>query len=394
MNEQPESREVAGEQTAFSGGIALLSKSLKAVFITLAVCIIGLLLWFLTCGGSFIVDSTTESVIVLKFGKFHGVYSEGWHWFMPYPVNKIIRIPTRKETVISSAFMPSNAAKIRDPNAKSLMGNETGETLIPGIDGYALLSDNSILHSEWALTYRIGNPKDFYCNCMSIENKGLADAEKKYAEENAESIKLDSVSDMLKSQLDAAVIEAGTSLTIDGTYYDPDKYRKTVEDRLRVRIEKLNIGIVMENLTLAVCAPPLLTQTAFQEYQLAKTMAEREVESSRTYAVQQENLSRTEAQKILSEGKMEMERLARTAAADMDEFTQIYTKLQECKSPSDRQTTLNALYLLTLKTALDSVKDKYIIGEDKNANDEVRLHINPAPKPKQEPGAPDKTAEK
>ncbi|MBR4885476.1 MAG: hypothetical protein IKZ33_09210, partial [Lentisphaeria bacterium] len=80
------------QQNPLSGGIELLTKVLKSVFVILAVVIIALLIWFLTCGGSFIVDSTTESVIVLKFGKFHGEYKEGWHWFPPYPITKIIRI--------------------------------------------------------------------------------------------------------------------------------------------------------------------------------------------------------------------------------------------------------------------------------------------------------------
>ena len=65
------------DQSAFSSGMEFLSKTLKAVFILLAGAIIIMLAWFLTCGGSFIVDSTSESVIVLKFGKFEGEYKDG-----------------------------------------------------------------------------------------------------------------------------------------------------------------------------------------------------------------------------------------------------------------------------------------------------------------------------
>ena len=55
----------------FSSGVELLSKALRAVFLVLAVTIIVALIWFLSCGGSFIVNSTTESVVVLQFGKYH-----------------------------------------------------------------------------------------------------------------------------------------------------------------------------------------------------------------------------------------------------------------------------------------------------------------------------------
>ena len=104
----------------FAPGVELLSKALKTVFVVLAAAIILMLAWFLTCGGSFIVDSTKEEVIVLRFGKFMdgNVYKSGWHWFLPYPVNKIVRIPIIKQEVVSKSFMASNAAKLYNPNAK------------------------------------------------------------------------------------------------------------------------------------------------------------------------------------------------------------------------------------------------------------------------------------
>ncbi len=367
MNRQIEQN----EQGVFSGGVELLSKALKTVFAVLAVAIIALLAWFLTCGGSFIVDSTAESVIVLKFGRFHGEYTEGWHWFPPYPVTKLVRIPTRKETVATTSFLPSNYARLKDPNAKTLAGSNGGDSLAPGIDGYALLSDNSIIHSEWALTYRIASPEKFYRNCMSREIAALTDGS---GAEDAETIRLDTVSAILKTLLDSSVIEAGTHLTIDSTYYDPDQYLKNVRTLLEQRIQNLDIGIAMDNLTLSLVAPPINTQASFQAYLLARTMAEREVESARTYAAEQAKQTLAETEKIISDGQLQKQKIISGTGADADYFSKILAVYKK-----DPEATLVSLYSGSLAESLEKVNEKYIVSTGDAGKTEVRLQINPEP---------------
>lgn len=368
------------ETGRFSGGVEMLSKALKTVFVVLAVSIIALLIWFLTCGGSFIVDSTTQSVIVLKFGKFYGEYQEGWHWFLPYPVNRIVRIPTRKETVVTQLFMPSNAAKIRDPNAKTLLGNDAGDLLIPGVDGYALLGDNAIMHSEWVLSYRIGDPIRFYLNCVSGAFAGIG-GDSVNAEADSETVRLDAVSAMLKSLLDSSVIEASSVLTLDSTYYNSDQYLQSVRTVLQKKIDALDIGVVMDNLTLSMVAPPLKTQIAFQEYLLAKTRAEREVEAARTYKVEQKNLADAEAEKIESEGLIRQQRIVSDIRADAAYFQKILVEFD--KNPD---ATVFSLYSAGLARALEKVKEKYIVSTDEASKSEVRLKINPETDQKKDTG--------
>lgn len=373
MNTQPEQQQ-QNEQGAFAGGVELLSKALKTVFGILAAVIIILLIWFLTCGGSFIVDSTTESVIVLKFGKFHGEYTEGWHWFPPYPVTKLVRIPTRKETVVSTTFLPSNYARLKNPNAKMLSGGSGDDSLAPGLDGYALLSDNSIIHSEWALTYRIASPSKFYRNCMSREITALTDGT---GAEDTETIRLDTVSNILKTLLDASVIEAGMHLTIDSTYYDPDQYLRKVRTLLEQRIAALDMGIAMDNLTLSLVAPPINTQASFQAYLLARTMAEREVESARTYAAEQSKQMLAESEKIISDGRLQKQRIIAETGADADYFSKILTVYSK-----DPEATLVSLYSGNLAESLIKVKEKYIVSTDDASKTQIRLQVNREPEKK------------
>ncbi len=388
MKDQPLQTTPPEQQNPLSGGIERLTKVLKSVFIILAVVIIALLIWFLTCGGSFIVDSTTESVIVLKFGKFHGEYKEGWHWFPPYPITKIIRIPTRKETVVTTAFLPSNAEKLRNPKATTLSGNDAGSTLTPGVDGYALLQDNTILHSEWSLTYRIASPEKFYKNCLSQEANAFNDAAQEdfVSDGETQMVKLDAVSAMLRALLDAAVIEAGRTLNIDSTYYTPNHYLQAVETILRAKIRALDIGIEMENLTMTLISPPIKTLEAFREYQLARTTAEREKEEAKTFASEMKQKTTAITKKIVADGELKKKQIIEEAKADANAFLAILAKYKEAP-----EATIIA-FTKQLAESMEHVREKYILSTDGDSNSEVRIKINREPAPKKGDSADGKEA--
>jgi hypothetical protein len=129
-------------------GVDFLSRALKMFFGILVAFIIVSLGWFLIFGGSFIVDTTTESVIVLQFGKFKQECKEGWHWFLPSPVNRIVRIPINKQEITSLAFMPMDAEFLyyQGVKADGTGPSEVNEKLVPGVDGYVLLG---ILPKLW-----------------------------------------------------------------------------------------------------------------------------------------------------------------------------------------------------------------------------------------------------
>lgn len=247
----------------FSSGVELLSKALRTVFTVLAVVIIIAMIWFLSCGGSFIVNSTTESVVVLQFGKYYKQYDEGWHWFLPYPINKVIRISTVKRTVRSTAFMPINAAMLYDPKAKAEPMSSPVQ-LIPGADGYALLGDNSIMHSDWVMTYKVTDPTKYFLNCMSRESQVFSDDNVHGGSAEEENVSLNIADVILQSLLDDAVITSSAALSLKNTYYDKNNYEQTVKTALIRNLEEMDIGISLESLSLQLVKPPLRTASAFQ----------------------------------------------------------------------------------------------------------------------------------
>jgi len=354
-------------------GVDFLSRALKMFFGILAVFIIVALGWFLIFGGSFIVDTTTESVIVLQFGKFKQECKEGWHWFLPSPVNRIVRIPINKQEITSTTFMPMEPEFLYYQGVKA-DGSEpssANERLVPGADGYVLLGNNSILHCEWVMTYRVTDPQKFYLTCLSTdadtstENSGTS---------KGQTASLGTARVMLQNLLDDVVISSSATLDLDSTYYDRANYERAVKTALMDRIAAMDFGITLENLTLKIASPPLVTIPSFQNLLLSKTDADRVVQEAKTYRVEQENQAKSESEKILADAEAYRLRVVKEVEAEANYFKEIYEQYSK-----NRQATLVSLFSDTLADAITPVQDKFIMDVKGNGQSVLWLKVNQEP---------------
>ena len=367
-------------------GVDFLSRALKMFFGILAAFIIVALGWFLIFGGSFIVDTTTESVIVLQFGKFKQECKEGWHWFLPSPVNRIVRIPINKQEITSAAFMPMEPEFLYYQGVKADGSEPTSadEKLVPGADGYVLLGNNSILHCEWVMTYRVTDPQKFYLTCLSTdatENPAAASSGDTSARGQVASLGTARV--MLKNLLDDVVISSSAVLNLESTYYDRAKYEHIVKQALVDRIAAADFGITLENLTLKIAAPPLVTIPSFQKLLLSETDAERVVEEARTYSVEQENLAKSESAKILADAGAYKLRVVKEVAADASYFDEIYAQYSK-----NKKATLVSLFSDTLAEAIAPVQDKFIVDAKGGGQSVLWLKVNQEPLQQRAASAP------
>ena len=357
-------------------GVDFLSRALKMFFGILAAFIIVSLGWFLIFGGSFIVDTTTESVIVLQFGKFKQECKEGWHWFLPSPVNRIVRIPINKQEITSMSFMPveSEFLYYQGVRADGSEPSQSDMDLVPGVDGYVLLGNNSILHCEWVMTYRVTDPQKFYLTCLSTDASEDPTATPSDDTARGQTASLGTARVMLKNLLDDVVISSSALLNLESTYYDRAKYEQTVKMALVDRIAAMDFGITLENLTLKIAAPPLVTIASFQKLLLSETDAERVVEEARTYSVEQENLAKSESAKILADAGAYKLRVVKEVAADASYFNEIYAQYSK-----NKKATLVSLFSDTLAEAIAPVQDKFIVDVKGGGQSVLWLKVNQEP---------------
>lgn len=360
----------ASDGGQFSTGTAALLKLAKALFYLLTTVIVIMIIWFFTFGGAVIVDGTKETVLKLYFGKYQETYTSGYHWCLPYPINTIVRVPKSNQTIRSYTFMPADRKSLierkKDAPASS-------EGLTPGKDGYLLTGDNSIVHTEWELVYKVDNPQKYYTTCLTPLQPLDPDEVVKGA--NGEDLGTRGATTMIKNILDDCVIKVTARWNVKNILYDrTNEYISEVKALLVKQLAVRQIGISVESLALPVKRPPLQTIDAFDEAASASTQATIETETARAYAIETANNAKSEAAEIVANAQSYKERVVAEVVADKVYFTKL---LQEYKK--NPESVLVSLYSTTLADALAQSKDKYAIGINRGSRQELRLKLNPEP---------------
>ena len=142
-----------------------LMDALKISFRLVKVTMFFVIVSFL-CSGIFVVKQH-ESALILRFGKIVGtpadrVLKAGLHWAWPYPIDKVIKIPTgRVQNLEINDFWyhetPDSAKK-----HKSHKKEKFWFALRPGLDGYIICGDVNIIHAKWILRYTINDPYAYF----------------------------------------------------------------------------------------------------------------------------------------------------------------------------------------------------------------------------------------
>lgn len=375
----------ASDGGQFSSGTTALLKLAKALFYLLAIVIGIMLIWFFTLGGSFIVDSTRETVLLLHFGKYQKTYTAGYHWCLPYPVNKIIRIPKSNQTIRSVTFMPADRKSLIE-RKKDSGPMDQPQPLTPGRDGFLLTGDNSIIHTEWELVYRVEKPELYYTRCLTPVQP--LDADEIFRGEDGESLGTRGATTMIKNLLDDCVIKVTARWNIKNILYDrTTEYISEVKAMLVKTLNDRQIGVSVESLALPVKRPPLLTIAAFDEAASAGTQASIETETAKAYAIETENSAKSEAAEIIANAESYRKRVVAEVMADKEYFTSLLKEYN--KNP---ESVMVSLYSTTLADALAQAKDKFAIGLNPGNRQELRIKLNPEPviKKNQDPTKEDK----
>ena len=360
----------ASDGGQFSTGTAALLKLAKALFYLMTTVIVIMIIWFFTFGGAVIVDGTRETVLKLHFGKYQETYTSGYHWCLPYPINTIVRVPKSNQTIRSFTFMPADRKALIE--RKKDGPSQQGE-LTPGKDGYLLTGDNSIVHTEWELVYRVDNPEKYYTRCLTPFQP--LDPDEVVKGENGEDQGTRGATTMIKNILDDCVIKVTARWNIKNILYDrTNEYIAEVKALLIKQLQARQIGVSVESLALPVKRPPLQTIDAFDEAASASTQASIETETARAYAIETANSAKSEAAEIIANAQSYKERVVAEVVADKVYFTKL---LEEYKK--NPESVLVSLYSTTLADALVQAKEKFAIGLNPGSRQELRLKLNPEP---------------
>lgn len=364
MNKKQDAGYHADHEGQYDSGLKSLVRSLQIAFFVLVIIIVGMLVYFFTFGGYFIVKPQ-EAVIVLRFGRYVDTYTEDWHWFFPHPVNSLIEIKTNPQ-FLTVDFKASSTA-MNEEQA------QMGGPLDPGRDSYLLTGDANIIHASWILSYQVVNPRKYYEKCLCPENPKNDD--EMLSGSDGVAIGTRGPQTLLRETLRNVIIRVTAGKPVDDVLYEKkQEYRDEVQAAFDKAIVALDIGIKINSVTLQQVYPPLRTKAAFGEVTAANQAKSTMIDTANEYRVKQENGVLAEKAEILAAANTYKKQIVAEVKAENIYFEKINTEY--AASPD---TVLMALYNYTLSDVLDKIQEKYIITKGGGKQQQIRLKINPEP---------------
>ncbi|MHC4083869.1 MAG: protease modulator HflK [Planctomycetota bacterium] len=268
-----------------------LSEAFRISFVILKIIMIVLVIVFLASG--FRVVDPDENALVLRFGKIQGLGDErllgpGLHWILPYPIDKIIKIPVEKNVnlAINSFWYYESDLELASPTKRPV---PPSEPLYPTRDGYCLTrsekqsaaivgedgSDYNIVHLKWQLTYQIVDPESFFKNVYVEEVEPGQDYFKVITK---------SINPLLKAVFDDAVVTAMVHYTIDDALSSKDDIRKDVVKLMQQKLRhQINSGIKVVAVQLTEKTWPRQVDHAFQALSRAEQQSDTAINKAETY---------------------------------------------------------------------------------------------------------------
>lgn len=398
-----------------------LSDALRISFTILKVIMIILIVAFLASG--FRTVGPDERALVLRFGKIQGIGDEailgpGPHWVFPYPIDEMIKIPVEK-----NINLPVNTfwyKEIRDdilgPGAKPRPNRV--DRLDPMTEGYCLTrsqatataasqgpavvgpdvlgesegSDYNIVHTKWQINYQISSVEQFFRNVYVRDVK----PGEIYSE-----IMIDSITPLLRSVVDDAIVAAMVHHTIDDVLQSIDKIPGRVQQLVQEKLDTLESGIRVVQMQLIEKTWPMQVDAAFQAYVEASQSSAQAITQARTYAdttltraggqvarrlcdaildpncdsQQREALWSQvsgDAQQILAQSQAYQTKVVEAARASASYLTSILPEYRKWPELFARER-----YLAAIQEVLNNADEKFILDSSGGKRDrELRIMLN------------------
>jgi membrane protease subunit HflK len=371
------------ENEQAGAGLTSLVRTLQVLFLLLRVTIIVIFVWLLFSGVFFVDDQ--EEAMLFHFGKLTSrvvdpeqgptdiLTSGQWYWAWPYPIDTVKRVPARRSVTVRTEghFWPPINRNATNAATASIRT----ESLVPGQGGYALTKDANIMHSEWSITFRVNDARKYYLNFYH---------DPEVAPKDRDITKQRGIEALIRSLLANAALAETSQWTAEEVIRSSrvvrdskgeevnETLRANVEHRVIALVERLDLGIEVQQVNLIDRQPPMATDAAFQRVSEAAQIRDEVVRNAQTYEVQETRRAQGEAREIIEQATAYRTRIVESLEADRKYFEAILVEFR--KNPD---TMLTSLYADTIRDVLEQVENKYILHTGEAGGQELRLNIGP-----------------
>ena len=296
--------------------------TIRITWTAIAVVLVALLIAAGLLTSYYTIGAESEGV-VLRFGRFLNTVQPGLHFKIPFGVDEVIVVPTRRQLKLEFGF--ATQGYLTNPV-------QTGED--PAAEKSMVTGDLNAALVEWVVQYRIDDPKQFL---FDVRNPGTT----------------------LRDLSEAAMREVVGDRTVDELITIG---RQDIEVEALARMQDMakryNLGIRVDQVQLKNVNPPEPVQASFNEVNKAQQDRENAI-----------NIANGEYNKAVPKAKGEADQAIRTAEGyrfkrvnEAEGNAAAFTAVLEqyVKAP---EVTRTRLYLETMSEALPEIGQKIIVDE-------------------------------
>jgi membrane protease subunit HflK len=280
---------------------------------------------FLVVGlfSSYYTVSSESEAVVQRFGKFKEIAKPGLHFKIPYGVDTATIVPVRRQLKLEFGFNTPGATSVDQFSEE------------PDKERDMVTGDLNAAQVEWILQYSISSPQDYL---FHVRDPGST------LRDLTEGVMCQVIGDRTVDEV----------LTIGRTEIESESLL-----RLKALLEKLQMGVVAEQIQLKNVNPPALVQRSFDEVNSAQQDRERLInEANGQYNQVIPKAKGLADQRISGADGFAVKRI-NEAEGDVARFKELL--IQYDKAPA---ITKQRLYLETMNDVLPQLGSKIIIDED------------------------------
>ena len=290
----------------------------RLLVIGFLVAVLGWGLW-----SSYFQVSTDEEAVVLRFGQYLRTAGPGPHLKIPFGVDRVYRVPTKRQMKMEFGF---RTAKAQQRSSYSRGNNAKGESIM-------LTGDLNVVDVEWVVQYQIRDPKAYLFHAREIDLV---------------------IRDLSEAVLRLIVGDVGVNYVLTG---GREVIVQQVKDVLSEAVSLYDLGIAIDQVIIQDVNPPEAVKQSFNEVNEAQQEREEAINMAKKAYNNAVPKARGSAEQLVSQAEgYAMERVNR-AKGDVANFV----AMQQAYAKS-RSVTRARLHLETLQEVLPRISKKWIIS--------------------------------
>jgi membrane protease subunit HflK len=291
------------------------------------------------------IDASDEGV-VLRFGKKVETAMPGLHWKLPWPIDKVYKVPVQRIQILEFGFATRSSAR------KTLSGQTSREDL--GV-AEMLTGDLNLGHVDWIVQYRV---KDSGNYLFKIGGANVVAPWPLVSGEDYEANPAvpDTIRDISESVMRKLVGDSSIDYVLT---IGRDQIAKDAEMMLQQELDGFQAGVDIVTVKLQTTSPPTLkVQDAFQEVNRARQKKERVVNEAQGERNSKIPAARGARDKAIAEAEGYHNRVVLETTGAVNAFLAQLAEYEKA-----REVTRKRLYLEAMEEILATVGSKTIIDE-------------------------------